>query len=80
MQNLDKALGLISAKYLKINHLNVSREACLDFEKFIDYVLKKNEILNIIAKSTQKRECGCYEACGSHNKRERNSSISDRID
>ena len=43
-------------KYLKINHLNVSREACLDFEKFIDYVLKKNEILNIIAKSTQKRE------------------------
>jgi 16S rRNA (guanine527-N7)-methyltransferase len=46
----------VTDKYLKINHLNVSREACLDFEKFIDYVLKKNEILNIIAKSTQKRE------------------------
>ena len=49
---MDKVID----KYLKINHLNVSREACLDFEKFIDYVLKKNEILNIIAKSTQKRE------------------------
>ena len=49
---MDKVID----KHLKINHLNVSREACLDFEKFIDYVLKKNEILNIIAKSTQKRE------------------------
>jgi 16S rRNA (guanine527-N7)-methyltransferase len=49
---MDKVID----KYLKINHLNVSRESCLDFEKFIDYVLKKNEILNIIAKSTQKRE------------------------
>ena len=49
---MDKVID----KYLKINHLNVSREACLDFEKFIDYVLKKNVILNIIAKSTQKRE------------------------
>ena len=49
---MDKVID----KYLKIKHLNVSREACLDFEKFIDYVLKKNEILNIIAKSTQKRE------------------------
>ena len=49
---MDKVID----KYLKINHLNVSREACLDFEKFIDYVLKKNEILNIIAKSTQKRQ------------------------
>ena len=39
---MDKVID----KYLKINHLNVSREACLDFEKFIDYVLKKNEILN----------------------------------
>ena len=37
---MDKVID----KYLKINHLNVSREACLDFEKFIDYVLKKNEI------------------------------------
>jgi 16S rRNA (guanine527-N7)-methyltransferase len=46
----------VTDKYLKINNLNVSREACLDFEKFIDYVLKKNEILNIIAKSTEKRE------------------------
>ena len=33
---------------MMVDNLNVSREACLDFEKFIDYVLKKNEILNII--------------------------------
>ena len=43
-------------KYLKITHLNVSREACLDFEKFIDYVVQKNKILNIIGKSTENRE------------------------
>ena len=43
-------------KYSKLNHLNVSREACLDFEKFIDYVLQKNRILNIIGKSTENRE------------------------
>ena len=42
-------------KYLKIEHLNVSREACLDFEKFINYVLQKNKILNIIGKSTENR-------------------------
>ena len=43
-------------KYLKIDHVNVSREACLDFEKFIDYVVQKNKILNIIGKSTENRE------------------------
>ena len=43
-------------KYQKIDHVNVSREACLDFEKFIDYVLQKNKILNIIGKSTENRE------------------------
>ena len=43
-------------KYSKIQHLNVSREACLDFEKFIDYVLQKNKTLNIIGKSTENRE------------------------
>ena len=46
----------LSKKYQKLNHLNVSREACLDFEKFIDYVLEKNKILNIIGKSTEKKE------------------------
>ena len=46
----------LSKKYQKLNHLNVSREACLDFEKFIDYVLQKNKILNIIGKSTENRE------------------------
>ena len=43
-------------KYRKIDYLNVSREACLDFEKFIDYVLQKNKTLNIIGKSTENRE------------------------
>ena len=43
-------------KYSKIQHLNVSREACLDFEKFIDCVLQKNKILNLIGKSTENRE------------------------
>ena len=43
-------------KYSKLNHLNVSREACLDFEKFIDCVLQKNKILNLIGKSTENRE------------------------
>ena len=46
----------VISKYPKINHLNVSREACLDFEKFIDYVLQKNKKLNIIGKSTENRE------------------------
>ena len=32
-------------KYLKIDHLNVSREACLDFEKFIDFVLQFAKLL-----------------------------------
>ena len=46
----------VISKYPKINHLNVSREACLDFEKFIGYVLQKNKKLNIIGKSTENRE------------------------
>ena len=46
----------VLTKYQKIVHFNVSREACLDFEKFIDYVLQKNKKLNIIGKSTEKKE------------------------
>ena len=38
--------------YSKINHLNVSREACLDFEEFIDLVLDRNKEINIISKKT----------------------------
>ena len=46
----------ISKIYSEINHLNVSREACLDFEKFIDLVIEKNKNINIISKNTAKRE------------------------
>ena len=46
----------VLTKYQKIVHFNVSREACLDFERFIDYVIQKNKILNIIGKSTEKKE------------------------
>ena len=46
----------VLTKYKKIDHFNVSREACLDFERFIDYVIQKNKILNIIGKSTEKKD------------------------
>ena len=39
----------ILKKYYKINHLNISRETCLDFEKFISMIRLKNEELNIIS-------------------------------
>ena len=42
--------------YSKINHLDVSREACLDFEKFIDLVIEKNKNINIISKNTATKE------------------------
>ena len=42
--------------YSKINHLNVSREACLDFERFIDLVIEKNNSINIISKNTATKE------------------------
>lgn len=42
--------------YSEINHLNVSREACLDFEKFIDLVIEKNNSINIISKNTATKE------------------------
>ena len=29
-------------KYSQLNHLNVSRETCLDFEKLISMIIEKN--------------------------------------
>ena len=38
--------------YTKLNHLNVSRETFLDFEKYISLILQKNQKINIISKNT----------------------------
>ena len=43
-------------KYSILNHLNVSRETCLDFEKFMSMIIEKNKQINIISKETQKIE------------------------
>jgi 16S rRNA (guanine527-N7)-methyltransferase len=42
----------ILKKYSLINQLNVSRETCLDFERFIAMVIEKNKEINIISKET----------------------------
>jgi len=42
----------IYKKYLQLEQLNVSRETCLDFEKFISMLIKKNQEINIISKET----------------------------
>ena len=42
----------IFKNYNKISHLKVSRETCLDFEKFISMILKKNKEINIVSKNT----------------------------
>ena len=41
-------------KYNIINHLNVSRETCLDFERYISMIQEKNHEINIISKKTSK--------------------------
>ena len=46
----------ILQKYSLLNHLNVSRETCLDFEKFISMIVEKNKDINIISKETAKNE------------------------
>ena len=46
----------ILQKYSLLNHLNVSRETCLDFEKFISMIVEKNKDINIISKETVKNE------------------------
>ena len=37
-------------KYSLINGFNVSRETCLDFEKFISLIIEKNKEINIISR------------------------------
>ena len=44
----------IYKKYSPLEQLNVSRETCLDFEKFISMLIKKNQEINIIGKETAK--------------------------
>jgi len=39
--------------YSKIKNLNVSRETFLDFEEFINLVIKKNSEINLISKKTR---------------------------
>ena len=49
---MDKILD----KYSLLNQLNVSRETCLDFEKFISMIEEKNKEINIISKKTSEKE------------------------
>ena len=46
----------ILKKYPLIHNLNVSRETCLDFEKFITMILEKNKEINIVSKQTTTNE------------------------
>ena len=43
----------ILEKYSSLNKSYVSRETCLDFEKFIAMVIEKNQEINIISKETE---------------------------
>ena len=42
--------------YSKLDRLNVSRETCLDFEKFISMIELKNRKINIISKKSSENE------------------------
>jgi len=46
----------IQKKYPLLNKINVSRETCLDFEKYISMIVEKNKEINIISKETQENE------------------------
>ena len=46
----------ILKKYSLLNHLNVSRETCEDFETFISMIIEKNSKINIISKKMSKNE------------------------
>ena len=46
----------INKKYSLLEQLNVSRETCLDFEKFISMLIQKNQEINIIGKKTAKNK------------------------
>ena len=41
-------------KYSILDRFNVSRETCIDFEKFISLIREKNKEINIISKKTDK--------------------------
>ena len=40
-------------KYSILGKLNVSRETCIDFERFVSLILEKNQEINIISKKTE---------------------------
>jgi len=40
-------------KYSILSKFNVSRETCVDFERFISLILEKNQEINIISKKTE---------------------------
>ena len=40
-------------KYSILDKFNVSRETCIDFERFISLILEKNQKINIIGKKTE---------------------------
>ena len=40
-------------KYSILDKFNVSRETCIDFERFISLILEKNQEINIIRKKTE---------------------------
>ena len=42
----------IIKKYSLLDKLNVSRETCLDFEKFISMIIDKNKEINLISEKT----------------------------
>ena len=42
--------------YSKLDGLNVSRETCLDFEKFISMIKRKNHEINIISKKARENK------------------------
>jgi 16S rRNA (guanine527-N7)-methyltransferase len=46
----------ILSKYSQLKKFNVSRETCLDFEKFTSMIIKKNKEINIISKKTERAE------------------------
>jgi 16S rRNA (guanine527-N7)-methyltransferase len=46
----------IIQKYSLLRQFNVSRETCLDFDKFISMIIKKNTKINLISMETAKNE------------------------
>tara|TARA_B100001057_G_scaffold453843_1_gene499021 strand:+ start:322 stop:963 length:642 start_codon:yes stop_codon:yes gene_type:complete len=46
----------LSYKYRLIQHLNVSRETCIDFELLMDLILEQNKKINMISKNNSEKE------------------------